>query len=440
MAIALFCLLGILTGLVFGFWIGRRSGSDHSETAAALARLQEMERQTERLRLERDGALSQASEISRKLGALESIRDSYQKQFENQGRDLEAMRDKILKEVEMAAHKALEQNSNQFQERAEKGVNAAIDPLKEKIKDFEKKVDERYADEKGQVYNLREEIKRISSGADVLVQALRGEQKTQGDWGEMQVESLFEASGLRENEDFVAQAEGLGLKDENGRVQRPDYLIKLPEGKHIILDSKVSLKSWFDYCAAETEAAKKDEIGKTLDSIRAHVDELSAKHYAAQKALKSPDFVLMFLSPEGALLAALKRDPGLFEYAWSRGVMIVGPSTTLPALKTVAHLWRGERQTKNAIEIARQAAALYDEFVSVLSALQELEKALARAEEKREEVVKRLSQGRGNVIKRIEDLKKLGVKAAKKIPDQFLEENTLELSGPMDVPSSVDSD
>ncbi len=422
--------LTALAGLLIGFFIGRRttSGAQGPDAAVALARLEEAGRQNAELRRERDQAAQRAEELSRQLGALESTRDSFEKQFENQGRDLEAMRDKILKEVEIAANKALEKNSSQFQDRAEKGVGALVEPLKEKIREFEKKVDERYGEETRQVFALKEEIKNIvesnargSKETNALVQALRGEQKTQGDWGEMQVKSLLEAAGLREGEDYIAQAEGQGLG------QKPDYLIKLPKGKHIILDSKVSLSSWFDYCSSQDESAKEELLGKTVASIRAHVDGLSAKHYAANAALKSLDFVLMFVSPEGALLAALKHDQKLFEYAWAKNILIVGPSMALPALKTVAHLWRGERQTKNAIEIAQKAGALYDEFASVLSALQELEKALAKADEKRQEVVKRLSEGRGNVLRRVEELKKLGAKASKQIPDQFLEDDQLEL-------------
>jgi DNA recombination protein RmuC len=428
--------LGVFAGLAIGFWLGKKAslGSKNPETATALARLEETGRQVAELRKERDQTSQRAEELSRKLGALESTRDSYEKQFENEGHNLDALREKILKEVEVVANKALEKNSTQFQDRVEKGVGSLVEPLKEKIRDFEKKVEERYGEETRQVFALKEEIKRtvesndrVSKGADILVRALRGEQKTQGDWGEMQVESLLEASGLRKNEDYVAQGEGMGLKDENGRVQKPDYLIKLPEGKRLVLDSKVSLSSWFDYCGAEAEDDKKILLAKTLGSIRAHVDDLAAKHYASNPSLKSPDFVLMFVSPEGALLSALKNDQRLFEYAWVKNIVIVGPSTALPALKTVAQLWRGERQTKNAIEIARQAGALYEEFASIFSALQELEKAMAKADEKRQEVVKRLSQGRGNVVKRVEDLKKLGVKASRQIPEQFLEEDLLEL-------------
>lgn len=426
----IYSLLAALAGLVIGFLLGRKTspGTQNTESATALARLEEAGRQNAELRRERDQAAQKSEELNRKLGSLESTRDSYEKQFENQRRDLEAMRETILKEVEAAAGKALEKNSTQFQSQAEKGVGALVEPLKEKIREFEKKVDERYGQESREVFALKQEIKNIieyrdlaSKETNALVQALRGEQKTQGDWGEMQVKSLLEAAGLRENEDYIAQAEGQGLG------QKPDYLINLPKGKHIILDSKVSLSSWFDYCSSGDENAKEIFLEKTVASIRAHVDGLSAKHYAENAALKSLDFVLMFVSPEGALLAALKQDQKLFEYAWAKNILIVGPSMALPALKTIAHLWRGERQTKNAIEIAQKAGALYDQFALISDDLKKLDDAIQNAAEKHQDVVKRFSQGRGNVMRRVEELKKLGAKASKQIPDQFLEEETLEL-------------
>ncbi len=416
-----------LVGVLVGFWLGRKFSGGKS-LAALSARFEESTREREEIRRERDEALQRAEELNRKVGGLESLRNSYQEQINSQLRDLDAMREKISKEIELAAGKALEKNALQFQERAEKGVGLVLNPLKEKIQDFEKKSEERYVNQSKDVHALKEEIKRIvdsseriSKGADALSKALRGEQKTQGDWGEMQVETLLEASGLRKGEEYTAQGIGLHLKDEDGRLQKPDYLINLPQGKHLILDSKVSLSAWMDYCQADSEEMRREFLGKTVASVRSHIDELSSKHYPKAQGLKTPDFVLMFVSPEGALLAALKESPNLFEYAWNQSIVIVGPSTAFAALKTVAQLWKSERQTKNALEISKEAGALHDGFVSVLEALKDLESALDKAQEKREEVFNRMKQGKGNLIRRIENLRKLGAKTAKQISGDILD-------------------
>ncbi len=400
-----------LVGVLVGFWLGRKFSG--GEEAAFSARFEESTREREKIRQERDAALQRAEELNRKVGELESLRD------------LDALREKISKEIELAAGKALEKNALQFQERAEKGVGFVLNPLKEKIQDFEKKIEERYVSQTKDVHALKEEIKRIvdsneriSKEADALSKALRGEQKTQGDWGEMQVETLLEASGLIQGQDYLAQGE---IKDEFGHSQRPDYLINLPGNKKIILDSKVSLSSWLDYCQAKEQNEQEKALQKTLDSIYHHVDDLAGKHYQKNEKLKTLEFVLMFVSPEGALLAASKKDSKLFKYAWEKNVVIVGPTTAFPALRLFAQIWRGERQTKNAVDIAQNAGALYDEFVFILEALQELEKSLNKAQEKREEIVKRISHGRGNVLKRIESLKKLGAKANKQISGELLD-------------------
>ncbi len=402
-------------GVLMGFYLGRKFSLVGAQ-AALSARLEEASLQRDQIRRERDEALQRAEELNRKIGELKSFQD------------MDLLREKISKDIELAAGKALEKNALQFQERAEKGVGLVLNPLKEKIQDFEKKVEERYGNQSKDVFALKEEIKRIvdsneriSKEADALSRALRGEQKTQGDWGEMQVETLLEASGLRKGEEYIAQGTGLSIKDEEGRLQKPDYLINLPQDKHLILDSKVSLSAWIDYCQASSEETKGEFLNKTVSSIRAHIDELSAKHYASAKGLKTPDFVLMFVSPEGALLAALKESPSLFEYAWNRGIVIVGPSTVFATLKTVAHVWQSERQSRNALEISRQAGLLYDGFVSLNEGFKELGNYLEKAQLKREEMVNRLSQGRGNLVKRIENLKNLGAKATKQIPEEMLE-------------------
>ncbi len=416
-----------LIGVLLGFWLGRRF-SGVGDNLALSARLEESNGEKEKVRLERDLALQKTEELNRKVGELESLRNSYQEQLESQRRDLDSLREKVYKEIELAAGKALEKNALQFQERAEKGVGMVLNPLKEKIQDFEKKIEERYVNQTKDVHALKEEIKRIvdsneriSKEADALSKALRGEQKTQGDWGEMQVETLLEASGLRKGEEYTVQGTGLNLTNEDGRLQKPDYLINLPEGKHLVLDSKVSLSAWMDYCQTDGEEMKRDFLKKTVASIKAHIDELSAKHYSNAQGLKTPDFVLMFVSPEGALLSALKAEPNLFEQAWNKSIVIVGPSTAFAALKTVAQLWKSERQTKNALAISKEAGALYDGFVSVLEALKDLENALDKAQEKREEVFNRIKQGRGNLIRKIENLKKLGGKASKQISNDILD-------------------
>jgi DNA recombination protein RmuC len=235
--------------------------------------------------------------------------------------------------------------------------------------------------------------------------------KVQGNWGEMILAKLLESSGLRAGEEFTLQGKDLGLKDEDGRTQQPDVIINLPESKHIIVDSKVSLVAYERFVNDENE----EDLSGFLDSLYAHIKGLSSKNYQLLEKLITPDYVMLFIPIEGAFMLAMQRDRELFSHAWEKNIMLVGPSTLLATLRTVASVWKQERQTKNALEIARQAGLLYDKFVGVSEDLNHIQGQVRKVSESFEDLRSRMLTGKGSLASRMENLKELGAKTTKSL-------------------------
>jgi DNA recombination protein RmuC len=269
-----------------------------------------------------------------------------------------------------------EEKTKRFREDSLRGMELILSPFREKMSDFQRRVEEMHLSDTKDRVRLFAEIERIvltgqrmSLETENLTRALKGDVKFQGNWGEMILERLLEASGLRPGEEFVVQGLHLDLKDEDGRTQRPDVIINLPENKHLIIDAKVSLVAYERFVNGEEE----EDLSHFLDSIYAHIKGLSAKNYQLLDRLGSPDYVMLFVPIEGAFMLAMQKDRELFSHAWDRNIMLVGPSTLLATLRTVAGLWKQERQTKNALEIARQAGLLYDKFAGVADDLNQMQ-------------------------------------------------------------------
>ena len=298
-----------------------------------------------------------------------------------------------------------------------------LNPLKEKLQNFEKRLEEDRLAETKEMGVLQYEIKRLAElntqmtqEAAQLTKALKGDVKLQGNWGEMVLEKVLEASGLREGMEFSRQSAGLNLRDEDGRIQRPDVIVHLPEQRHLILDSKVSLlayEKWMNCDDADKERWAKLHV----ESVVQHIRLLSEKDYSFNEQVITPDFVLMFIPIEPAFSAALQLKPDLFQMAWEKRVVLVSPTTTLATLRTVESIWRHEKQTRNALEIARVGGGLYDEFVRFLDELEIMGTKLREAQGAHESAVKRLSLGRGNLLSRVETLRELGARTKKQIPD-----------------------
>ena len=327
-------------------------------------------------------------------------------------------------QFEWLAHKIFDEKTRRFDDVSTKKLTSLIDPLKERLKDFEKKVDEVYSLErsergvlKGELNKLLELNQLMSREAQNLSRALKGDVKTQGNWGEMILESILERSGLREGEKYITQGAGVGLRSEEGGRLLPDIIVKVPGGKHLIVDSKVSLKAYEAYCGCESEEERLRQARLHVQSLETHMSGLSGKRYHLADGVQSPDFVLLFMPLEPAFALAFKEKPELFQNAWEKNIAIVSPTTLLTTLRTVAALWKQEKQQKNAYEIARRGGLLYEKFALLLNDLKVLGDRLDLSQKAYTEVVKKMAEGRGNLISQVEELKELGAKTEKQLPN-----------------------
>lgn len=347
-----------------------------------------------------------------------------QERFEEYKKEIESLQKRFTLEFENVASKILKQNTEEFAQKNQRNIGDILNPLKEKIELFEKKVSDTYekglkdqTDLKAELKKLYELNTRISEEANNLTRALKTDTKKQGNWGELILEKVLERSGLTKGQEYMTQYSD---KNEEGDLIRPDVVINLPDNKHIIIDSKVSLLAYEQFVNAEKQDVRDKLLKAHIDSIKDHVKNLNDKNYQQASKLDTPDFVLLFMPLESAFSLAVQDDIGLFNYAWDRKIVIVSPTTLLATLKTVESIWKHEKQTQNALEIARQGGNLYDKFVSFLDDLERIGKQLNTTQKSYDEAHKKLSSGSGNLIGRIEKLKVLGAKASKSIPGHLL--------------------
>jgi DNA recombination protein RmuC len=319
----------------------------------------------------------------------------------------------------------LEEKSKRFTEQNQTNLTQLLTPLSEKIKGFQQKVEEVYVQEgkdrsalSEQVRLLMEQTQQISGEAGRLTRALTTSAKSQGDLGEMILEKILETSGLRKGVEYVVQNSFL---NEDSRQARPDVIVKLPENKHLVIDSKVSLTAYSEYVNAETDEARKLALVRHMESVRRHIRELAEKNYQALLGLQSIDFVCMFVPIEGAFMAAISNDPALWESSYARNVLLVSPSTLLFVVRTVAHLWRQERQKQNVQEIVNRGAELYDRLVGFVEELKSVGERLEQARTSYGQALSKFSTGKGNVIRQAEMLKALGVKPKKNLPVELVD-------------------
>ena len=323
------------------------------------------------------------------------------------------------------ASEILEEKSRRFAEQNQQNLGTLLDPLRTQLNEFKGKVEEVYVQEgkdrsmlQEQVRQLMELNRTLSNEANNLTKALKGSAKTQGNWGELILEKLLEASGLEKGRVYHVQ---VSQRDAEGNLQQPDVVIDLPQERKLVVDAKVSLVAYDRYASAEAEDERTLAVRQHLDSVRAHVKGLSSKNYHALYGVKSLDMVVMFVPIEPAFMLAVTSDEALFMEAWQRNVLLVSPSTLLFVVRTIAHLWRQEAQTRNAQDIARRGAELYDKLSAFVADLQKVGGKLKDAQSAYEDAEKRLSSGRGNVIRQAQMLKDLGVKATKALPNALVD-------------------
>jgi DNA recombination protein RmuC len=321
------------------------------------------------------------------------------------------------------ANEILEEKSKRFAEQNQQNLDILLKPLQEKLTDFRKQVDETYQSEARERFALKQEVEklaglnlRMTDETRALTNALKGESKTQGDWGELVLETILENSGLRKGEEYLVQ--DTQTISDGSRLQ-PDVVIRLPESKHLVIDSKVSITAYTRYIQADDDSIKTAELNSHVLSIKQHIQGLSAKNYQDLYGVGSIDFVLMFIPIEPAFLAAMRHAPDIYQEALKKNIVIVCPSTLLATVRTVAHLWRQEHQNRNAQEIARQCASLYDKFVGFVEDLDKVGQRLEQAQISYSDAVGKLKTGRGNLIRTAENVKKLGVKPNKSLPSKL---------------------
>ena len=342
------------------------------------------------------------------------------------------------------ANDILEEKARRFTEQNTQNLGALLNPLSEKIREFQAKVEDVYVKENKdrsalgeQVRQLMDLNRRLSDDADNLARALKGSSKTQGTWGELILEKVLEASGLRKGEEYEVQE---SHATEDGARLQPDVVIRLPEDRQLVVDSKVSLNAYENYANAEEEGGRDASLGRHLESVRNHIKGLSGKNYQNLYRLKSLDFVLMFVPIEPAFMLAVTHDRDLFMDAWKKNVLLVSPSTLLFVVRTVAHLWRQEQQSRNAMDIAHRGAELYDKLVGFVGDLEAVGKQIDQAKKHYDSAVNKFSTGRGNAIRQAEMLKELGIKPTKALPSGLVDrafEEPLTLATPPEVKAAA---
>lgn len=365
-----------------------------------------------------------SEKLTSENSSLKSDYINLQQKLLEQKSEIEELQQKFTKEFENLANRIFDEKGKKFTEQNKEKLSEILNPLKEKISEFEKKVEESskesikgHSSLKEQLEMLRQMNQQITQEAKNLTEALKGQTKTQGNWGEFILESILEKSGLVKGREYSVQE---SMITESGKRYQPDVIINLPENKSIIIDSKVSLIAYERYISSEDENERAKALRDHILSIRSHLKNLSSKNYQSLYNLNSLDFVLMFMPIEPAFALAVQNDANLFNDAFEMNIVIVSPSTLLATLRTIASIWRQENQNRYALEIAKQAGALYDKFVNFYNDLIDVGKKLDAAKDSYEEAMKKVHDGRGNLIAGIEKMKQLGAKASKSIPPTAL--------------------
>jgi len=369
-------------------------------------------------------------DLTKSLSAKSSDYNHLAEKLKEQKEELENIRDKFTIEFKNLANEILDEKSKKFTEQNKTNLDQVLKPLSEKLSEFEKKVTDVYDKEAQQRFSLKEEVKRlaelnqqVSKEAHNLTQALKGQSKTQGNWGEMILENILERSGLVKDREYFVQK---SFSDKDGKRLQPDIVVTYPGDKNVVIDSKVSLTAYEKYATSELKKEQDATLKEHLTSVRKHIDELQSKNYQHIYELNSLDFVMMFMPIEPAFLLAIQHDPGLWNYAYDKGILLISPTNLIAALKMVASIWQQEYQSRNVLEIADQSGKLYDKFVGLVDDLLDVGRKLKTTQGSYENSMRKLSEGTGNLVSRAEKIKKLGAKASKELPKAIIDRSNEE--------------
>jgi len=385
----------------------------------------EKEKESQKLETQIEALRTSVHQHQMELVKKDSALDHSAEKLKEQADEVSKLQEKFSKDFEILANKILDDKSNKFTKRNKENMELILNPLQEKIQSFEKKVEDTHKESiekqsalRQQIIGLKELNEQMSKDAVNLTKALKGDSKKQGDWGELQLETILEKAGLQKDVHFSTQD---GYRDEEEKLKKPDLIINLPDNKHLIIDSKVSLTGYERFFSAENELDEKSGLKNHVQSLQKHIKELGTKNYADLYGINSPDYVIMFVPIEPALMIALNQDQDLYLQALDKNVVMVSTSTLLATLTTVASIWKQEDQKRNVIEIARQAGALYDKFEGLVQDLIKVGKQLNASQEGYKSAMNKLTEGKGNLISRVENLKTLGAKTKKALPPNLLE-------------------
>ena len=415
----------LLSGLPFGICVGllvyalnlkatlaRSEQQAHSESTLATG-----------LRAERDQALQTAIRLEAEL-------DSERKQGLGRIESLNEAKEALTSQFKNLANEILEDKSKRFTEQNAASLDALLKPLQTKLTEFKEQVSNSYGNEARERFALKSEIERLanlnlrmSDETRSLTQALKGDSKVQGNWGELVLESILESSGLRKGEEYVVQDSH--TQTDGSRLQ-PDVVVKLPEGRSLVVDSKVSITAYARHAETTDPVVAEQELAAHVQSLRQHIQGLSGKNYSSLYGVGSVDFVLMFVPIEPAFLLALKTAPNLYQEALAKNIVLVCPSTLMATLRTVAHLWRQDHQNRNALEIAKQCGTLYDKFVGFVDDLEKLGQRLDQAQTSYHDAFNKLKSGKGNLIRTAEKVREMGVKPSKNLSAPLLDSSDSE--------------
>ncbi|MBD99187.1 MAG: DNA recombination protein RmuC [Verrucomicrobia bacterium] len=441
MSLLLFFFIGLIVGALLGWLIGKVKSVRKTMPNAEANQLENekisLQKDVEHLnqRLERSilefkeqdlrekALIEEKIELTRQLSSTENDLKNLNEKLTNQQKEMDKLQDLFMKEFRATADAILKQNTREFSAAHQKELKELLHPLRDKIQSFESNIEKKYIDETKERSSLKQEIKQLvelnqtlNEQAENLTTALRGENKTQGNWGEMVLERILENSGLIKGQEYEIQYSD--TNQDNKRIQA-DVIVNLPDKKHIIIDSKVSLVAYEQLIQSDEKEEKQRFLKQHLTSIKAHVKTLGDKNYQTAATLNSPDFVVLFIPIESSFSLAIQGEPDLYNYAWDRKVVIVSPTTLLATLRTIASVWKHENQIKNARKISENASKLYDKVAAFVEDLQRVGKGLKTAQDAYDLALNKLSTGRGNIVRRTEHFKELRVDSTKELPQEL---------------------
>ena len=437
-----YIIIGVVFGALSGWIVAQsrysrkvqdytaRLSSAETGLFAAKQNLADKGSEIEKLNKETIALGEKVSDGIQKLATESAVKEALKEKLLEQKKELEDMAKKLNLDFEIIANRILDNKTEKFTELNKKNLDAILEPLGKNIEEFKKTVKDTYITEAKERFSLGEKVKelaqlnqQISEEARNLTRALKSQSKTQGRWGEMILESILEKSGLRKDEEYFMEQQllddqGKPLRsDSEGKKMRPDAVIKYPDDRKVIIDSKVSLNAFLRFMNSTDTEEQKQELARHIQAVKEHIDELNNRGYDDYS--KSLDFVMMFIPSEPAYIAAMQGDPELWNYAYDRRILMLNPTNLITSLKLIVDLWKREYQNRNAQQIAERGAKLYDKFVGFIENLQEIGKHIDQAKEAYTDSFNQLSSGKGNLVSQATTLKNLGIKNKKEIPEDI---------------------